>query len=405
MDYAPSTSPLLVYLPPFYSGSETQPLPLPSFCRDLPTAVINYRWTGFSPDISNGGSGHVAAAASSSSGHLKWPMPVLDTSKALSWLYANLGPPQYERRDVFVYGSYLGASLAASLALTQNHPHRRMTVRGCVAFNGVYNWTMFLDNHLIHKQNRKAASLLSGTVLDQFLTQPGDPGLRKLGDHKRSLFEKPENMFDHFASPCLFFHTPELLAPRTFDKQDDAGISRAIYAATLPPPSPSIPPDEESFERGGSSSLSEADREEHEEFITSLSARKPVRPPMRYGLKFPPRNSTLKIPEALLLHTTRPPWRKWFADDVKLPNKKKPVVTVNSFRLQAKELESLMHKSINRLENEERRMWVGDDVDLVGEAARRAQVADVGPNNDVFELPQQGQDMVRRWLEGRGFRG
>ncbi|KAH7027904.1 uncharacterized protein B0I36DRAFT_328183 [Microdochium trichocladiopsis] len=414
LDTATDTAPLLIYLPPFYATPASEPVQLPPFCRELPTAVINYRWAGFSPwedDVVTplpSSPSSVAAdevADTLPSEHLQWPAPIHDTTRAYSWLLEQLEPPAYTRRSVYVYGSYLGASLATSLALTENHPHLRMAVRGCVAFNGIYNWTMFLPNHPIHHQAR-ARGGISGSVLDQFITPPEDAELQELGEHAESLFRTPENMFDHFASPCLFFHTPGLLVPPSFDDEDNASISRAVYAATMPSPSPSVAPDEPfpdtPLPLSSSPASASSSTEEHEEMIAQMAALKPLRPPRRHPLIFPPRTSTLKIPEALLLHTSPPPTPFQTRAGGRRKGAKKPAVTAtNSFAHQASELAAVMHKSINRLEIRERRQWEDDSGEFDEEAARRVQVADVGLSQEFFELPQQGQEMVKTWLEDR----
>ncbi|KXJ86321.1 hypothetical protein Micbo1qcDRAFT_237042 [Microdochium bolleyi] len=396
IDNTPSTTPLLIYLPPFSTSATPEPLPLPAFCRDLPTAVVNYRWKGYSPWEAD----HEAPRSPTpladaqpsevfSAEHQRWPAPIHDTLIAYSWLIKHLEPPAYMRRSVYVYGSYLGASLAASLALTENHPHHRMAVRGCVAFNGVYNWTMFLPNHPMHQQ---AATGTTGNVLEQFLTPPEDPELQELGDNIEALFTKPEKVFDHFASPCLFFHTPGLLVPPSFADVDNASISRAVYFATLPSPSPSSSPEPRD---------AAADATEHaarEEMAAQMAALKPLTAPRRSPLMFPPRASTLRIPETLLLHTT-PPSPAYLQRRGGRLRKKGPAA--NSFAHHASELAGLMHKSINRLELKERGKWDEEQDGFDDEAAQRVQVRDVGLNTDFFELPEQGQQAIRTWLEDR----
>ncbi|KAJ1327990.1 hypothetical protein MN608_07324 [Microdochium nivale] len=382
IDDTPSASPLLIYLPPFSTSSASDPLPLPAFCRDLPTAVINYRWSGFSPWESFPES----PSAGFPSEHLQWPTPSHDITTAYVWLIKHLAPPTYKRRNVYVCGSYLSASLATSLAMTGNYPHHRIAVRGCVAFNGVYDWTMFLPNHDIYRPRIRK----KGNVLTQFIPSE-DPELRELGNHAEALFTKPEKLFDQFASPCLYFHTPGLLAPPSFTETNNKSISRAVYAATLPRPSPPF---------SGRLQDAESDAEDlaaHEEFITRLAITRPLDIPTNDPLIFPSYSSTLKIPEALLLHTTPSP-----APPVlrRVGSHGKHIQEANSFALQASELTSLMRRSITKYEMGERYRWYGDD-EANEEAMRRVQVQDVGGNKDSFEIPERGQQAIRAWLEDR----
>ncbi|PHH75190.1 hypothetical protein CDD80_2572 [Ophiocordyceps camponoti-rufipedis] len=280
--------------------------PLPGFLENLPVAQINYRWGG-----------HVSRAR-------HWPMPVHDTAFAFAWLYENLAPAAHHRRDLFIYGSYLGASLATSLALTESRKDARFSISGLVAFNGIYNWTMFLPEHRIHK--------LSTPVTE---SRP----VLQLQSHLADLFHRPADLFDPFASPSLFFHSPGLLAPRSFPSTDEA--------------------------------IWDDDDEQ--------AAMMKLKPPRASSSVFPPRKSSLCIPETLLLHH----------DGVG-----EGAASAHSLRAQARELAIWMRKSID---DEKRKKFVasgGDDDDddddddegdeAVGddEAKLRVQVVDVGPLAD-----------------------
>jgi hypothetical protein len=234
--------------------------------------VINYRWHGYHP-FEDTEPAPAAAQEVEEPGSLpaqKWPVPVHDTLQAYSWIVENLTPPTHTRRDVYVYGSYLGASLATSLALTESHPHQRMGVRGCVAFNGIYNWTMFLPDHQINKKSTKRAA----NVLEEILGQPTDPTFQELKQHIPNLFGEPTHLFDPFVSACMFFQTPGLLVPQEFDASADPVISMLGSAAVA--------------------------TDEAREAIKALLQMMVDKPPRRSPLAFPPRKSTLKIPETLL---------------------------------------------------------------------------------------------------------
>lgn len=362
-----TSDPLLIYLPPYASASPEIVPQVPAFLRKYPTAVINYRWDGYHPfeDIepapppTQGVEG-----AEEVPQRQRWPAPVHDTLQAYSWIVENLTPPTYTRRDIYVYGSFLGASLATSLALTENHPHQRMAVRGCVAFNGIYNWTMFLPDHQINKQ----ASSKAANVLEGILGQPADPTFQDFEHHLPDLFGEPSHLFDPFASACLFFQTPGLLVPQEFDKPADPVISMLGSVA--------------------------ATGDEAQEHIRALLKMMVGKPPRRSPLAFPPRQSTLKIPETLLLHTALPPQPAMFQ------KRRSRGVATNQFKTQANELAALMRRSLEKMELRDRSKW-DESLNAYLEVDRRVQVYDVGKDNELFEIPSYGEELAREWLEGR----
>ncbi|KAI2621982.1 hypothetical protein GGS26DRAFT_568746 [Hypomontagnella submonticulosa] len=356
-----SSDPLLVYLPPYSTAFSEKPAQLPRFIQRWPTAVINYRWAGFAPFEASGlpVSDRPGESGEDESTHLSWPAPIHDTARAYDWIVDNLGPSNYSRRDIYIYGSYLGASLATSLALTETHPHHRMGVRGCVAYNGIYNWTMFLPDHPINK----APKLRS--ILEEILARPADLDFQDLKQHAQALFGRPDNLFDPFASSCLFFHTPGLFVPPSFD------------ASALAPPT---------------SLLEELDRPAEE--LHEVTA--PSKSPRKSPLGFPPRISTLKIPEMLLLHSSPPPLPPSLQ---RRRQRRKKEYIGNSFRAQAEELVGLMRRSIDKIELKQRFKWDDDFESWQDEAARRVQVHDVGPNLGDFELGGSGEEIAAAWLQ------
>ncbi|GAW21993.1 hypothetical protein ANO14919_115240 [Xylariales sp. No.14919] len=340
-----SSEPLLVYLPPFSTAAPNSDLTqLPRFAQRHATAVIHYRWTEPSSEEE---SVEVYASGDEEAVHRYfhpgWPAPIHDTLQAYTWIVENLAPTNYARRDIYVYGSYLGASLATSLALTEAHPHERMAVRGCVAYNGIYNWTMFLPDHPINKLPKTS----SRNFLEDILVLPGDPDFQELRQMTTELFNKPSDLFDSFASSCLLFHTPGLLVPPSFDE------------SAIPPPS-------------SLADLSWLPEEMVEEFIN-------LKHPRKSPLVFPPRKSTLKIPEMLLLHDSAPPLPPSF---LRRRQRRTKINYGNNFRTQAEELANLMRRSINKVELKERMKWDEDAGQWDGEADRRVQVHDVGHDGD-----------------------
>lgn len=357
-----SPDPLLIYLPPFSTAFADRPAQLPRFLQRQPTAVINYRWVGFSPFQAqdSDASGSDKQSEEDELTHLSWPAPIHDTAKAYDWIVENLSPPAYTRRNIYIYGSYLGASLATSLALTETHPHARMGLRGVMAYNGIYNWTTFLPDHPINQ----APKLRSMSIFEEILARPGDPNFQELKQHVEALFGRPDNLFDPFASPCLFFQTPGLYVPPSFDASALSSVASLLDSPTDP--------------------------EDTSQLLM------PSTPPRRSPLIFPPRKSTLKIPETLLLHSTPPQLPPSFQ---RRRQRRKKEHVGNSFKAQAKELAELMRRSINKLELKERLEWDHDLEGLGDEAARRVQVYDAGFNTGDYNLNGKGEELAAAWLE------
>ncbi|KAI5917378.1 hypothetical protein F4810DRAFT_48978 [Camillea tinctor] len=275
----PSSNTLLLYLPPYSTTSPDQGFQPPSFCQDYPTAVINYRWAGFSPF-------HIhttTSPQSSSSTYLGWPTPLHDVFEAYSWILSNLESLGYEQMDIFVYGSYLGASLATSLALTECYRDNPVAIRGCIAYNGIYDWTMSLRDNSNHRTRTERfidgglgeASGWQETMSHLPPTPSRDADYHLMERNIEQLFGLPQHVFDTFASPCLLFHSPSLLVPPDFD-------SSAISISSLSKVYPSI---------------------QHKALKTISSQMERIRGSPR---PYPPQGSRLLIPETLLLYTEPP---------------------------------------------------------------------------------------------------
>ncbi|KAM0262292.1 hypothetical protein ACHAQJ_001761 [Trichoderma viride] len=323
---------------------------LPEFLYDWPVASINYRW---GTERLN-----VASQEGEFVGSCDWPVPVHDVAFAYRWITEALMPPNKGRGGIYVYGSHLGAGLAMSLSLTESHPHRKFSVRGIAAYNGVYNWTMFLPGHRMNlvRSMRDAMSASRRTN--------GNLGLDTLQQRLVSLFQTPANLFDPFASPSLFFHNPGLSIPQSFYKSTEfANIVSAM--------------------KGQKSDV----------------AGPPVLPRNSY-LVFPPRVSTLKLPETMLLHDapSGPPLRQPRAETslkgFKFGDQR------HTFQTQANEIASLMRRSITMAELKERAKWDEDVHFLTEEPKRRIQVVEVGQEREDLDLNESGQQTVLDWLDG-----
>ncbi|KAI1387466.1 uncharacterized protein F4822DRAFT_283391 [Hypoxylon trugodes] len=358
-----SGDPLLIYLPPYSTAFTDKPAQLPGFIQRQPTAVINYRWKGFSPFLDEdlpASASHESSEEDDEPTHLSWPAPIHDTAKAYNWIVENLSPSTHTRRDIYIYGSYLGASLATSLALTETLPHESMGVRGCVAYNGIYNWTRFLPDHPTNKPPESCPI----DVLEGLLAQPVETQFQELRQHAEELFERAENLFDPFASPCLFFHTPDLLVPPSFNSSGITALELLLLKLT---------------------GLSE-------DYMPK--PWRPVKSPRKSRLVFPPESSTLEIPETLLLHSTPPPLPSSILR--RAQRRKKDLRHI--FRTHAKELADLMRISIDAIELEEGFEWDENIYSRSDEANRRVRVHDVGPNPRGFDLGAKGEELAATWL-------
>ncbi|CAH0048374.1 unnamed protein product [Clonostachys solani] len=334
-------SPVLIHLPPFASGDEATPTDLPASFQEWPIARINYRW---------------AEQADEKLPYSGWPTPIHDTAFAYEWLVDNLAPSSPARRDIYVYGSFFGASIALSLALTECHGHARFGVRGVAAYNGIYNWTMFLPEHAVHKYKGKGLSYLVERPLAEGLH------LADVPEQLPDLFRTPANLFDPFISPSLLFHNPGLLVPGDFDGSPASSPISDMVARLV------------------------AGEDGNADLIL------PIKVPRKSHLLFPPRTSTLKIPSTLLMHDkfiARTPGGRI--------SKRKP--RGNTFMAQAEELAELMRRSMEKLELKDRSNWDDDYQTWEAKALRRIQVADVGVEHEGLSLGEAGEERLADWLE------
>ncbi|KAF0325900.1 bovine leukaemia virus receptor (BLVR) domain-containing protein [Colletotrichum asianum] len=344
-----SSAPLIIYIPPHSPLPGTHPS-VPGFLHPYPAAVINYRWSA--PDSTPPD----ASGEPSFTTPLQWPTPIHDILAGYTWITENLRPVHTARRDLYVYSSHAGASLAASLALTESHHHERVAVRGLVAWNGIYNWSMFLPDHRINKPATPRGRKLPSRPKE-------GSALHALQMEMTDLFRKPADLFDNFASPSLFFQTSGMLPPSTFTQA-------AVMTEMLNRMS--------SLTSGGSVS----------DLLAATGSA--FTAPRRSALMFPPRKSTLKLPASLLLHDSPP---------LQTTKRGKRRAAGHTFEAQASELASLMRKSLEKLEFKSRLRW-DEDFDAETETERRVKLVDVG-DNEYLQLGERGQEVITRWLEDR----
>lgn len=405
---------------------------LPRFLHRYPSATIHYRWPGarsLSPSLPSSFPGEGDAPHKP----LHWPTPVHDVLAGYDFLLRTLSPPSSSssftkrppRRDLYLYGTSLGAGLAASLALTEAHASAPVAVRGLLAVDGVYNWTTFLPDHPV---NTRRAALVEETLglggfEDVLDGEAADIG--RMRELMPKLFQQPANLFDPFASPVLFFHTAGILAPRTFFERwrpsylmgstpssPSSGSSSVdgnvnidpydyVYSDPEDPPPPA--PYETDPDPGAEDTNSDSDSD-----ATGSDPATVIAPAPRRGyLAFPPRQSTLRIPSTLLLHRTAPPLptlppgrRSTAALWKRLKNAE------NSFGSQAVGLAGLMRRSVVKLETRERMRWGEEAGDGEGEALRRVVTEDVGRvgaggDDGGSRIGARAEEVATQWLEDR----
>ncbi|KAK1634467.1 hypothetical protein BDP81DRAFT_59549 [Colletotrichum phormii] len=377
----PATTPLVLYIPPF-SPTPGHLTPIPHFLMPYPTAVINYRWSpsrSEAPVPTSPETDHDHAPDFNFTTPLTWPTPLHDVLAGYTWVTENLLPPgTTSRRDIYVYSSHAGASIATSLALTESHHHARMAVRGLIAWNGIYNWSMFLPDHKI---NRPA------TARSKKLPPRPEEGsaLHMLQMKMADLFRAPVDLFDPFVSPSLLFQTPGMNVPSSF-------VQAAAVSSLL--------------ER-----LSSVNSDVKPADVLGVTEGLLLTAPRRSALVFPPRKSTLKLPSALLLHDTptepvveRKTTRKSsmasaMAGELASRTARRRKVSGHTFEAQATELAGLMRRSLEKLEFKARLQW-DEEFDVETEAERRVTVVEVG-ENEGLELGERGEDAIAEWLEDR----
>ncbi|KAM0502416.1 hypothetical protein ACHAP8_003956 [Fusarium lateritium] len=118
----------------------------------------------------------------------------------------------------------------------------------------------------------------------------------------------------------------------------------------------------------------------------------PLQAPRRSRLIFPPRKSTLKLPETLLLYDLLPV----------SPRTNKPKFQWgNSLEKQAKELAEMMQSSIYKVELPERGLWDDDIAFWESEQAKRVNVERAGTESPTMEMGENGELLVEEWLTER----
>jgi hypothetical protein len=267
-----------------------------------------------------------------------------------------------------------------------------MAIRGLVAYNGIYNWTSFLQGRPGPEGDVSEPLSDAGDAVQEI---PDALSLAGLGNQLQRLFTSPADMFDPFASPVHFFRTAGMAVPEDFgdlasNSDQDTSLSSVITQRSMA-----------------------AAIDELSGTTSSPGAEQPSKVPRKGYLAFPPRKSDLRIPSTLLLYESDPPPRPAGSglDNLQTPKKgrkpKRPKANgpdgdLNTFRTQAAQLATLMRRSVEKIEAKAADAEDGDsDEEWDEEAARRrvmvAETAREKPGGVAGH--QEHETIAGYWLE------
>ncbi|KAK0121194.1 hypothetical protein ONS96_011373 [Cadophora gregata f. sp. sojae] len=345
-------NPLIIHLPPTGTHLRSTHPPLPPYLLTSKTtlASINYRWN--IPTPSTNTTAPKPLSNNPSYAYHPFPRPLHDTLAGYTFLLSTFLPryspqapspttdfnpnarqslyaptrPLPVQRPILMYGSFLGGTLATSLALTENFTSRTLPTKiiGLITKNAVFDWTDIATSPpppTVANQDSSSENEL-GSTAGPLQRSPMTPEnawdastLHKLKTH---LFPSPAAAFDSFASPTLFFRTSGLAVPQKWVTDEDSSDQSTANSPSL---SPSETEDQWPSEEGDlTSSNSEAaspltpgeeptspthkQTETTEADLAKRISQLFIEPPSRPAhLKFPPSSTTLKIPFSLFLHT------------------------------------------------------------------------------------------------------
>jgi hypothetical protein len=377
----------LIYLPPTGSTQQHKHRAIPShLINSNALARINYRWNHIPPPPRSSSPESPSPSPLSLSSHPSYanhpfPTPLHDTLHAYTFLInsflpsfssrsqtsssspytskfspksAYYTPPttKHIQRPLIIYGSYLGGTLATSLALTESFASKQLPQRiaGLIVKNGIFDWSGI------------------GTSLppeSPSLSQEGEWNEKSLHAIKYKLFTGPASTFDWFVSPVLFFRTAGLNVPKLWpgtEPPDPQSQSMPGSSATTSPPSS---PDNE---------ITDIKKR-----ITELE----LDPQRKTHLKFPSRDSELKIPRSLFLTSSPSP------SPSKTKRKKSKGEEISP-AAQAEEMAGLIRRSVLLHEFKDRKVW-DEDLDVEGAAEERVWVRSL-------DGEEEGE-MVKEWVE------
>ncbi|POS85449.1 hypothetical protein EPUL_002014, partial [Erysiphe pulchra] len=366
------TKPLVVYLPPTGVHLSRYHSPIPSYLLSASTALarINYRW-------------NIPVTAEKRHSSISFldknflpeyhpfPFPIHDTLQA--WTYITESflpnlllekspklpepkmnfvescssiqeiPSPTSKRTIIIYGDFLGATIAMSLALTESFedyfgPTHEIRL---IAKQGIYDWAD-IGTTLLTKDASEIIHIYGecnelGSLWDKF-------SLLRL---RKRLFSGPNRCLDVFASPSLLFRQAGISAPSYWDslKQPSSYFS-PCFARDILQPYKTITDENSNIKKDNSQILSELLNTKDKLQEVQKLRMSHISLTMRPYLEFPSLSSQLRIPRTLLLYKDTPPLEnseKYDLINMKVPKLKLSNVTPMR---QAENMACLMRHSV-----------------------------------------------------------
>jgi hypothetical protein len=376
----PSPSPKLLYTHPSFA---THPFPTP--LHDTLNAY-NYILSSLLPNYS------ANPPPSNSS-------PETSVTFARRTLYGTTPITKITQRPILIYGSFLGGTLATSLALTESFASKQLPTRiaGLISANGIYDWTDISTSIPPALSNHQVQESEAGLPWERGWDSQTLYALRE------KLFSNPASTFDSFASPALFFRTAGIAVPKTWSSAEaESSSPEPVLASSIStPPQPSTAPsspqvahDEAIFHPTSDPSLvTDADLDLAFESENAMGKGRyggelELEVSRRAHLKYPPKDSGLKIPRSLFLYYTPP--NTPAANGKEGEEKHGEEVTAKG---QAEEMVKLMRRSVLVHEFKERVLW-DEELDPHSAADERIAIAALSSASSLEE-----DRVVREWIE------
>ncbi|KAF7891273.1 uncharacterized protein EAF02_001598 [Botrytis sinoallii] len=408
-------TPLVIYLPP-YPSSPLSSFHTPSWLlNSYPVINIPYRWS------------HDPKTSFRKQRSHTFPIPLHDTLQAYSWLLKSYLPsllpepkplestyfynnPKPIQRPLLIYGSYLGGTLATSIALTESFTSSFLPtkIHSLIVHNGIFNWTPISttpDPSIFHSESADSSPNLSYNRLSTLDLYESSPWTTlTLHALKTRLFSSPSQTFDPFASPILFFRNSGISVPQRWP---------------VPPPA-SIPPTEtSSFESTDSIEADDFSRypdpqlphpDLSNEYATEDDEEEPheaLLESRKSNLIFPPANSSLRIPRSLFTYSPFPfTGEKAYdisqntsQDEGKIEETDEGEKGNNIFKQQAQELTKLMRRSVVMHELKIRVQW---DEDCDADETAKERVTEMEVGDAGWDGAVERDTVVREWIDEGG---
>ncbi|KAI9650734.1 hypothetical protein NHQ30_000758 [Ciborinia camelliae] len=262
--------------------------------------------------------------------------------------------PKPIQRPLLIYGSYLGGTLATSLALTESFDSSSLAtkIHSLIVHNGIFDWTPI------------------STTPDPSKSPSPIPSLTRL------------------SSPELYAHSP--WTTLTLHALKPNPTASPPYPESPPPDlrdSSEMPPEEEKEEKEEKEEQEEQEEQKYE----------PLKKSRQSSLIFPPQKSTLQIPRSLFTYSSSSSSSPVEKEDKKTKDSNIDI-NINIFQTQAKELTKLMRRSITMQELRERAMW-DDNCDADGIAGARVACLEFSDGAGLEGIKER---VTRDWIEEGG---